>query len=279
MKKILFPTDFSETSNNAFVYALKLAETINAEVITLHVYELPVIDMSYTEVPVYQAEVYESLELNNFENFKDQIPILRKIAEQHHLEHIKISNVMLQGDLVTNVVHMVKEEYIDYVVMGTEGASGIKEFFVGSATASVMTGTKAMVLSVPSGAKCEPIKKIGFATQYTIDELDALRKLLPLAKGFNASIDCIYVNTADNPVKEVIIADWKVIFKEEKITFHTIESKDVEDTLVDFIALHNINLFAMLNHKPGFWEGIFYTSLTKKMAWHLKVPLLALHDN
>lgn len=279
MRKILFPTDFSETSNNAFVYALKLAENINAEVITLHVYGLPIMDMSYMDVPVYQAEVYESLELNNFENFKDQIPILRKIAEHHNLEHIKISNVMLQGDLVTNIVQMVKEEYIDYVVMGTDGATGIKEFFIGSATASVMTGTKAMVLSIPAEAKYEPIKKIGFATQFTIEELDALRRLLPLAKGFDASIDCIYVKTADNSVNEVVIADWKVIFKEEKITFHTIQSKDVEETMVDFIELHRINLFAMFNPKPGFWEGIFYTSLTKKMAWHLKVPLLALHDN
>lgn len=279
MRKILFPTDFSETSNNAFVYALKLAENINAEVITLHVYELPIMDMSYMDVPVYQAEVYESLELNNFENFKDQVPVLRRIAEEHHLGHIKISNVMLQGDLVTNVVNLVKESFIDYVVMGTEGATGAKEFFVGSATASVMTGTKAMVLSVPAEAKYEPITKIGFATQYTIEELDALRKLLPLARGFDASIDCIYVKTADNPVKEVIIADWKVIFKEERVAFHTIESKDVEDTMVDFIDLHKINLFAMLNHKAGFWEGIFYTSLTKKMAWHLKIPLLALHDN
>jgi nucleotide-binding universal stress UspA family protein len=50
MKKILFPTDFSETSNNAFVYALQLAKNIDAEVVTLHVYELPVVD--YINVPL-----------------------------------------------------------------------------------------------------------------------------------------------------------------------------------------------------------------------------------
>ena len=279
MRKILFPTDFSETSNNAFLYALKLAENIEAEVITLHVYELPIIDMSYTDVPVYQAEMYESLELNNFENFKDQIPVLRKIAEQHNLQHIKISNVLLQGDLVTNVINMTKEQHIDYVVMGTEGATGLKEFFIGTATASVMTGTKALVLGIPSESNYEPIKKIGFTTQFTIEELDSLRKLLPLARGFDAEIECIYVRTADNHVNEVIIADWKVIFKEEKVTFHIIDSNEVEETIIDFINLHKINLLAMLNHKRSFWENLFHTSLTKKMAWHLKVPLLALHNN
>lgn len=279
MRKILFPTDFSETSNNAFVYALKFAENIEAEVITLHVYELPFIDMSYTDVPVYQAEVYESLELNNFENFKDQIPLLRKIAAAHNLQHIKISNVMLQGDLVTNVIQMVKEEFIDYVVMGTEGATGLKEFFVGSTTASVMTGTNAIVLGIPSESKYEPIKKIGFTTQFTIEDLDALKKLIALAKGFKAEIECLFVKNNSNIVNEVIIADWKVIFKGEKVTFHIIESNEVEETIIDFINLHKINLLAMLNHKRSFWESLFHTSLTKRMAWHLKVPLLALHDN
>ena len=37
MKKILFPTDFSDVSKNAFIYALKLADSINAEIITMHV--------------------------------------------------------------------------------------------------------------------------------------------------------------------------------------------------------------------------------------------------
>jgi len=279
MRKILFPTDFSETSNNAFVYALKLAENIEAEVITLHVYELPIIDMSYTDVPVYQAEVYESLELNNFENFKDQIPMLRKIAEQHKLDHIKMSNMMLQGDLITNIIQTVKDEYIDYVVMGTGGATGLKEFFIGSTTASVMTGTNALVLGVPANSQYEPIKKIGFTTQFTIEELDALRKLIPLAKGFKADIECLFVKNNDNEVNEVIIADWKVIFKDEKVTFHIIENKDVEDTIVDFVNLYRINILAMLNQKRSFWEGLFHTSLTKKMAFHLKIPLLALHND
>lgn len=278
MKKILFPTDFSATSNNAFIYALKLAENIGAEVITLHVYELPIMDMSFVDVPIYQAEVYQTLELNNFENYKDQIPILRKIAEENQLGHIKISNVLLEGDLVNNVIQTINDDHIDYVVMGTNGASGLKEIFFGSVTASVMTGSRAFVLGIPEASVYEPIKKIGFATQFNIEELDALRKLLPIAKGFKAEIECIYVKTPGSEVNEVIIADWKLIFKEEKVTFHTIESKDVEDTITDFIALHNINMFAILHHKRGFWESLFHTSLTKKLALHLKVPLLALHD-
>lgn len=279
MKKILFPTDFSETSLNAFVYALKLAKSTDAEVITLNVYNLPIIESGFSDVPMYQAEVYQSLELSNFENYKDQIPKLRQIADEHQLGHIPISHVLLDGDVVENIRQLVEKDHIDYVVMGTSGASGLNEFFFGSVTSEIMTKTSAMVLGVPAGSHYEGIHKIGFATQYSIKELDALRKLLPLARKLKASIECVYVQTPDNEVNEVIINDWKTIFKGEAVTFHTIQSKDVEDMLMDFINLYRIDVFALLNEKRGFWEGLFHSSLTKKLAHHLKVPLLVMHDS
>src|SRR6187551_3307573 len=109
MQKILFPTDFSKASLNAFVYALSLAKNINAEIIILHVYELPIIDTNYVDTPVYLSQIYESIDLTNFENFKDQIPASRSIAENHELQDIKLSNVLLEGDLVNNVLQLIKD--------------------------------------------------------------------------------------------------------------------------------------------------------------------------
>lgn len=279
MKKILFPTDFSEASENAFAYALHLADAIKAEIITLHVYEYPIIDSGYIDVPVYQADVYQSLELHDFENYKSQIPLLRKIAEVHNKQHIKISNVLLQGDLVSSVVQHVKDDNIDYVVMGTHGATGLKEVFLGSSTASIMTGTKAYVLGIPEESKYEAIEKIGFTTQFNKQDFNALKKVLEIAKGFNAQVECLYVKTPDNEVDEVIIADWKLIFKDQGVTFYTIESKDVEETIIDFIDTYKIDILSILNHRRGFWEGLFHTSLTKKLAFHSKIPLLVLHED
>jgi len=76
MKKILFPTDFSEASINAFIYALKLADSIKGEIITLHVYDLP--QVGYSNVPGVLNEIYDLIELGNFENYKDQVPFLRR---------------------------------------------------------------------------------------------------------------------------------------------------------------------------------------------------------
>lgn len=279
MKKILFPTDFSQNANNAFVYALKWAEKYEAEIITLHVYELPILDMSYVDVPIYQAEVYQSIEMASFENFKDQIPILRNIASQHELSHIPISNILLNGDLVSNILQIVKKEYVDFVIMGTTGANGFKGMFLGSNTASVMSGTDTYVIGVPEKALYQPITKIAFATQFTTEELDSLRRLIPIAKKFDAQIECVYIQNETNAVNEIVIADWKVIFKEENVRFHIIQSNDVQESILTFINQHHINLLTISKHKRGFWESLFHSSLTEKLLNNVQIPLLVLHDH
>jgi nucleotide-binding universal stress UspA family protein len=279
MKKILFPTDFSDKATNAFLYALKWADKYDAEITILHVYELPILDMSYVDVPIYQAEVYQSLELNSFENFKDQIPVLREIAEKHNLGHIAMNSVLLSGDLVSNILQLVESERINFVIMGTSRVSGFKEMFLGTNTASVMTGTEAYVIGIPDNSSYQPIRKICFTTQYSDKEQDALRKLIPIAKKFDAEIECIHIQTQDNEVKDIIIANWNLLFNAEKVHFNTIKSENIEDSILEFVNSGNIDLLAVAKHKRGFWDSLFHASLTKKLAMQIRIPLLVLHDH
>ena len=64
MKKILYPTDFSETAENAFIFALQIADHLGASVITLHAFDRP--DISNFNLPPIFQEVYDSLELVDF---------------------------------------------------------------------------------------------------------------------------------------------------------------------------------------------------------------------
>jgi nucleotide-binding universal stress UspA family protein len=277
MKRILFPTDFSEASNNAFVYALKLADAIKAELITLHAYELPQLHIG--GLPNTLKEVYDSIELENFENFKDQIPLLRDIAEQHNLGHVKISNILKHGDLIWTIKKVTKEENIDYVVMGTKGASGLKETFLGSNTGSVMTELEAYVIGVPQSSEYNGIQNVVFTTRFREKDLKALKKVIELAKLFDAKVHCLYVKTKKTDVNPVIIEDWKFLFKDDKVVFHIIEDENVQQTILNFVDSYNVDMLAMLNYKRGFFEELFKQSLTQKLSYHVQVPLLAIHES
>ena len=132
-------------------------------------YQLP--QANYINVSEYLHEIYDVTELSNFENYKDEVPVLRNIAEENNLGHIKISHVLVQGNLIPEIQKITKKENIDFVVMGTKGATGLKETFLGTVATKVMNDVKAIVfgssgtLSIPTYKKntfCHAIESRGF---------------------------------------------------------------------------------------------------------------------
>lgn len=276
MKKILFPTDFSDVSNNAFIYALKLADSINAAIITMHVYQLP--QANYINVAEYLHEIYDVTELSNFENYKDEVPILRRIAEENNLGHVKISHALILGNLIHEIQKITQQEYIDFVVMGTKGATGLKETFLGTVATKVMNDVKAVILAIPERCKYQPIKKILFITQYKPEDINSFMRVMAFANIFHAHTDCLRVVPPNHDDKHDNMKDWNTLVENHDITFHTIKGDDVEGNILNFIELHKINMIAMHVYHRNFFEKLFQTSLSKKLAFHIDIPILAIHE-
>ncbi|MFP9114427.1 universal stress protein [Flavobacterium sp. RHBU_3] len=278
MKKILFPTDFSEAAKTAFIYALKFADALNAEITILHVYDLPIVDIP--PMPETTQEVFEVIEMNHFESFKEELHELHSIAEKRNFGHIKLKNVLEYGDLVYNINKVSGSEEIEMIVMGTKGSSGIKEVFLGSTTGSVIANTKVPVLGIPEHADFHGISTIAFTTQYKDRDNDALLKIIGISKLIGAKVECLYISNEEDPSDiEELINEWKIYYRDEKIDFYVIHGKDVEQTILDFVENQNIDMLVMRTHKRGFFESLFHTSLTKKMAYHTKIPLLIFRDD
>lgn len=276
MKKILFPTDFSHVSNNAFIYALKLADSINAEIITMHVYHLP--QVNYINVSEYLHEIYDVTELSHFENYKDEVPVLRRIAEENNLDHVKISHVLILGNLIEEIQKITKHEYIDFIVMGTKGASGLKETFLGTVATKVMNDVKAVVLAIPERCKYEPVKNLLFITEYQADDTQSFLKVKALAKVFQAHIECLRVVPQHRENNINNMRNWEELIDNHNIKLHSVTGNDVEGIILNFIDSHKINMIAMHVHRKNFFEKLFEISLSKKLAFHISIPILAIHE-
>jgi len=173
MKKILVPLDFSETSDNAFIYALELAKFFKAELVLLHTFELPIVDSQ--SMPINYATIYDAIELTNFDHFKEKMPKLRALAAERNLDHIVMNHILMDGDLVFNIKKVVKQESVDFVVMGTKGATGWVYSFIGTNTASVISDLMVPVLSVPIEAKFVKINTIAYTTRIREKVIEALQ--------------------------------------------------------------------------------------------------------
>ncbi|MDI5951265.1 universal stress protein [Flavobacterium yafengii] len=276
MKKILFPTDFSDVSKNAFIYALKLADSIDAEIITMHVYQFP--QVNYINVSEYLHEIYDVTELSDFENYKDEVPILRNIAEENNLDKVRISHVLILGNLIDEIQKIIKHENIDFVVMGTKGATSLKETFLGTVATRVMNDVKAIVLAIPERCKYQPIKKLLFITEYKPKDIESFMRVKALAKVFQAHIDCLRVESPHHENKNNDMENWNELIKNHNIALNSISGHDVEGIILNFVDSYKINMIAMHVYHKNFFEKLFQISLSKKLAFHVNVPILAIHE-
>nr|WP_315224843.1 universal stress protein [uncultured Flavobacterium sp.] len=276
MKKILFPTDFSEAATNAFVHALEFAKSVNGELVLLHTFEIPVYDSQF--FPQNFSSIYDSIELANFEMFKDEIPKLRAIAAERKLDDIVLKHRLMDGDLLYNLKNAVKEDHIDFVIMGTNAISDWTTFFIGSNTSSVISGVEVPVLCVPLEAKFKKIKTIGFTTRYREKDKNELRKVLQIAKKMNARVKVLYVRTSGSDVLETTVKQWEKDFAGENVDFLVLPSDEVKETILDFVLFKDIDVLAMITHKRSFFESIFDSSFTKKLSKIVPVPVLIMHE-
>ncbi|HBX63536.1 MULTISPECIES: universal stress protein [Empedobacter] len=275
MKKILFPTDFSETANNAFLYALNLAKSIDAQVYVLHVYELPMITGSLSAGLI--QNVYETVELGSFDNFKDNIPQLRQIAVENDLNEIPIKFILEEGNFLYILREIIGEESVDFVVMGTDGNSGIEKMLFGSNTINAITSMKVPILSIPHGMSFKGFKNIGFTTVFDQKDKDALKYLIEIANRHHAKIHCMHVSK-DGKFNQQAMKDWQDQFAGDPIVFEVYHDADPVNAVLDFIKEKQIDLLTVVSRNKGFFDKIFSPGFTKKIANKNITPLFVFHE-
>ena len=191
MKKILLPTDFSASAWNAIVYAIALFKNEACTFYLLHTYTPAFYRMDYLiGGPMFSAipDVEVDLSVAGLEH------TLTKINNQyhnpkHHFELVSAFNV-----LTHEINDLVATKDIDLIVMGTKGATGAKELFLGSNTVYVLRKAEAPVLVIPENCLFAPVQRILFPTDYkTHYKPNELQNITTVAKMCNASITVLHV--------------------------------------------------------------------------------------
>ncbi len=278
MDTILFPTDLSAGAAKAYIYALHLARKLDARIVTLHVYEKPEV-RGATHIPPMLERFYEEAEIEEFDNYKDSIPVLDAIASEHGFDQLPISHTMIEGEPKKTIIKQAGVEKAALIVMGTTGASGIKKIFMGSVAGEVLENAPCPVLAVPADSTFDgQIDQIAFSFNYQEDEIAPLRQVIELAKPFNATIHAINVDLANTEGLTKRMEKFRADFGTyEHLDFKVIDAagRDLEEVLTDYLEEHQIDILAMVTHKRGFWQELFHYSKTKAMSYQGKTPVLS----
>ena len=173
MRKILFPTDFSPAANHAFIYALHLADVLSAEINTLHAYPLP--EIHGVVMPNLVGEIEQSIRMEEFDEYRNSVDQLRVIAEAHSLGHVRVNHTLKTGSTIKAILASAESEGSDVIIMGTKGATGLREVFVGSVTGEIMEKANCPVLAIPDEASFDHnIDRLVVTTDFTDEDEKAL---------------------------------------------------------------------------------------------------------
>ncbi|PRD44594.1 universal stress protein [Sphingobacterium haloxyli] len=279
MRKILFPTDFSNAANNAFIYALHLANEMDASLYVVHTYMQPVLSATHAGQPELVPEVYENYELHQFENFKKHTADLHKMANEYNLSSVPLTFLFEEGTVVANAQRIIEMEGIHLIVMGTNRADGVIDKIFGSNTLGVIRGVKTPVLSVPREAKYNGINEILFTTLFREKDEAALHQIMEIADKFGVKVKCAHVLKEKN-VDIIGVTDrWQKMFPHDNLEFVLLDlDQSVEHTLNQYIESNRIDLLCVVKRNKSLLERLFRSSMSNRLRMHANTATLVLQE-
>lgn len=281
MKNILFPTDFSDTAENAFRFAIGVAIAFEAHIDLLHTYKVP---LDY-HIPADLIQKMSRDEEKTVHLMLDKVIKDYFAGYPNARKKITIEPLAVQGFTADKILESAKKRGSDLIVMGTQGASGWSQALVGSMTSSVIERAKVPVLAIPEGAKFNGFQHIVYGSDFSPSDFGTISQLHEFGELFNSKIHCIHIADDDDFfVDDVAFNLMKEKYYEEYpkaknfVDFKVLLGDDVEDGLKDAVKAYKADLLAMTGRKQNFFERLFGHSDTKRMAYDTEIPLLAFQE-
>jgi nucleotide-binding universal stress UspA family protein len=278
MKNILLPTDFSDVSLNAIEYAVQLFRDEDCVFYVLNTYE-PVALYSATAYGMDPALNTDIGEIFKKTSEKQVQKIIDKVALKYPDIKHAFQGVSSFNMLKAEVEELVEDHAIDVIIMGTNGASGLKEVFIGSQTMHVIKYAKIPVIGVPAGYSYRSPKDILFTTDFKTDIHQKGLALLEDLCSKNTS-RLIFLNVFQGvQLTEKQIKNQQALgdfFKRDAHITQTVKEAEVLDAMEEFQSKHSIELLVLVHNKHNFFENLLFTPMVQKIVHHSDVPFLIL---
>lgn len=270
MEKILVPTDFSEQAENALKVAAMLAKSHNAEIYLLHMMEIPMQQLdpinAHSDVP----EVLFFMKLAH-KKFND-------LMSSDFLEGITVHETVKADITFNEIKDACKELDIDMIVMGSHGATGIKEMFVGSNAEKVVRTSEIPVLVIKNEHDSFEISDFVFASDFKNDNKETYKQAIKFAESINAKIHLLMVNTASHFITTSEAKDRINDFISgqtfDNYTINIYNDVTVEQGILNFSRDIDADLIGISTHGRQGIAHFFNGSISEDLVNHAKRPVI-----
>ena len=275
MKNILVPTDFSPIANEACEYALKIAEKAKAEIHFLHIQFTPI---DWVKLDKEKEKNYPDT-LKQIGHANNELSKWKKRGEDLGL---KVRTFITYDVGRDEIIKHVSSYHHDFVVMGSHGASGARETFIGSTAQKIIRNAAAPVLVIKEKAPLFPMKNIVFASGFEEDMQDQFNQVVALADMMEANIHLLYVNTMYNfeetaKSEEKMETFLKHCQRGGTCTINIYNALDEESGIREFAQRQNADLIAITTHGKKGFLGFMSKSITESLVNHADTAVLSMN--
>ena len=247
MKNILVPCDFSKSSDNAFLFALDVASRSPYGTIhLLNVVELPAIhDTLGMPVASFESQLLKEIR----EKGEDEY---RKFVNKFQVADTKIEFDLEFGSVTRKILDYVNHRSIDLIIMGSHGASGFREYVIGSnAEKIVRSATVPVIIVKQQGHK--PIRNIVFPnTLQTEGQEDLVNKVKELQHFYDATLHIVWINTPVNFTSDLVTKERMKAFVEhhnlKDYTTSIFNYPNEQQGIIEFSRMIEGDMIAMATH-------------------------------
>lgn len=186
------------------------------------------------------------------------------------------------NSLTDEITSISQKENIDFIVMGTQGATGAKEILFGSNTVHVIQKSDIPILAVPSSFEYEPPRNILFPTDYEVDYKKVnLDFLLKFSRLWHSKLHIMHVTAPEG--LNIDQTDHKTYLQgkllEHNHKFYDLPDQELIEAINGFQQETPVEMLAMVKNKHTFLERLFVEPIIKNIGFHSKVPFLVLPIN
>lgn len=274
MITILFPTDFSKNATHASLYAGMVARGMNAHLILLNVYSIPM--ATEYQIPY---DVDEFLRISKEAAEENLQEFARELIKATGISHNKVREITDYGQTSDTIIKVAQTEKVDFIMMGTKGVSNMLDKWLGTNAQNVLEAAECPVWVIPENAPLNYPKLIMYAADFKEDDILATHKVLEIAKPLRATCKVIHIHDYYEPisnrtVKEMVSEFNHEFVDEDDVTIKNINRQEVYDGLKTYVRTHKPDVLALAVYHKSFLSKIFERSITEHFVQTGNIPLL-----
>lgn len=275
MKTLIVPIDFSEYSEYALHTAAILAKKYGSDLVVLHMVDLSAMHAygeettnEHTEKALYYIKLAEK-RLGDF-------------IQRDYLTGIRITPIIRHFEDFDELGEIAADNHADLIVMGSKGASGFTEFFIGSNTERVVRTSKIPVLVIKNNPLNWELRKIILAIDLSDNSIPAYKVATSFLDSLNVDLEFLYVKLPGDGFDDKVEREEAVrgflenadgnLNRLEKVKY--IDEKTPEKGIVKYAQNNKADMVALITHGRTGLAHLFEGSISEDLANTAKFPVM-----